>query len=294
MNAAPARVQYKLAVVAAALLALVAAVETGTAVSAGARVAPAADWEAAAAEVRAGLEPGDLVVFAPRWVDQIGRAHLGDVIPVEMAARADADRYARVWEVSIRGARADESRGARLLSESRHGRVRVALYEKPAVSVVYDFTSHADEARVTQTLGDGSSETPCYRDVGSGFRCAGSRVERRTLEIDYQPRRGILTPADGARTTHVAFAEAPLGATLVVYAGIHDYYSRKSADGRVDFRLFVDGRELLTASVGNGDGWRRFTVDTAALAGTRHQLRFDVSARDPAWRTFGFHAEARP
>jgi hypothetical protein len=284
----------QLPIVAAALLAVVAAVETAAALSAGARVAPAVDWDAAAAEVRAGLEPGDLIAFAPRWADQVGRAHLGDVIPVEMAARADADRYARVWEVSIRDARADETRGARLVRESRHGRVRVALYEKAAASVVYDLTSHAEEARVTQTMGDGPGpEAPCYHDLGSGFRCAGSRVERRTLEIDYQPRRGILTPADGPRTTHVAFGEVPLGASLVVYAGIHDYYARKSADGRVDFRVFIDGRAQLETTIGNADQWRRFEIDTAALAGTRHQLRFDVYARDPASRSLGFHAEAR-
>jgi hypothetical protein len=284
----------KLALVATALLALVAALETVTALRAGARVAPPADWDEAAAEIRAGLEAGDLIVFAPRWADQVGRAHLGDLIPLEMAGRADADRYARVWEVSIRGARADESRGAHLVKENEHGRVRVALYEKPAASVLYDLTSHTDEARVTQTAGDGpGAETPCYHDVGSGFRCLGSRVERRTLEIDYQPRRGILTPADGPRTTHVAFAEVPLGATLVVYAGIHDYYARKSADGRVDFHVFIDGRPLLQTTVGNGDQWRRFDLDTASLAGGRHQVRFDVFARDPAWRTFGFHAEAR-
>ena len=49
-----------LAVVAAALLALLAAVETGAALTASARVAPFADWDAAAAEVRAELQPGDL------------------------------------------------------------------------------------------------------------------------------------------------------------------------------------------------------------------------------------------
>lgn len=275
------------------LLALLALVETGAALTARARVASDADWRAAAAEVRAEFAPGDLVTFAPRWADQIGRAHLGDLVTVEMAGRSDADRYARVWEVSIRGARAPETATARLLRESRHGRVRVALYEKPSVQTVWDFTAHAEEARVTQTAGAAANETPCYGDVGSGFRCAGTRVERRTLEIDYRPRRGLLVPADGGRVTHVAFGEVPLGATLVVYAGLHDYFARKNADGLVDFAVSVDGRELARARVGNSDGWRRFELDTRALAGARHAVRFDVSATDPEWRNFGFHAEAR-
>lgn len=282
------------ALVAAALLALLALVETASALTASWRVASPADWQAAAAEVRAGFRPGDLITFAPYWADQTGRSLLGDLVPVEMAGRSDADRYARIWEVSIRGARAPETElpSAKLVRTSRHGKVRVALYEKPATPVVFDFTAHADEARVTESLG--ANETPCYHDGPAAFRCAGNHVERRTLEIDYHPRRGILAPVDGARTTHVAFDDVTLGGTLVVYAGIHDYYARKSADGRVDFAVTVDGKPLLAAQVGNGDGWRRVDLDTRALAGAHHAVRFDVSARNPAWRSFGFHAEARP
>ncbi len=83
------------AVLAALALGVLATWESAQALYAPARVTPAADWDAAAAEVRDELRPGDLIVFAPRWADQVGRAHLGDAIPVEMAGRADADRYAR-------------------------------------------------------------------------------------------------------------------------------------------------------------------------------------------------------
>ena len=93
--------------------------------------------------------------------------------------------------------------------------------------------------------------------------------------------------------TTYEWREVPLGDTLVVYAGIHDYYARKSADGLVDFRVDVDGVPKLTTRVGNDDGWRRFQLDTRALAGTRHTVTFRVSAANPAWRNFGFHAEAR-
>jgi hypothetical protein len=279
------------ALVAVALVSLLALVETVNALTAPARVASRDDWQAAAAEVRAGFRAGDLIVFAPYWADQRGRSVLGDLVPVEMAGRADADRYGRVWELSIRGAHAPEAAGAHLVRASAHGKVRLALYEKPAVTVLWDGTSHAGDARVTQTLG--AAETPCYRESGASFRCASTHVERRTLEIDYQPRRGLLTPVDGARTTHVAWDGVPLGRALVVYAGIHDYYARKNADGLVDLRVTVDGRTLVQARVGNADGWRRFDLDTHALAGSAHTVRVDVSARNPAWRTFGFHIEAR-
>ena len=276
----------KSAAILAALVALLALVETGAALTARTRVATEADWEAAAAEVRAGFAPGDVIAFAPAWVDQIGRAHLGDLVTVEMAGRSDVDRYARVWEVSIRGARTPDAAGARLVHASEHGRVRVALYEKPAVPILYDFTASANDARVLR------GSEPCFGDAQSGWRCGSQHVERRTLEIDYRPRRGLLVPAD-TRPTTLGYGEVPLGNTLVVYAGLHDYYARKSADGLVDFSVDIDGVEKLRARLGNGDGWRRFDVDTRALAGTRHAVTFHVSAANPAWRNLGFHAESR-
>ncbi|MCU1278473.1 MAG: hypothetical protein JWM53_2019 [bacterium] len=276
----------KAAVIVAALLALVALVETGAALSARSRVATDGDWDAAAAEVRAGFTDGDLIAFAPAWADPVGRGHLGDLVNVEMAGRSDADRYARVWELSIRGAHAPDAAGARLVRESRHGRVRVALYEKAAAPIAYDFTAAARDARVLR------AGEPCFGDPQSGWRCGSQRVERRTLEIDYRPRRGLLVPAD-TRATTLGYSEVPLGDTLVVYAGLHDYYARKSADGLVDFFVDVDGVEKLRARIGNDDGWRRFTVDTRALAGSRHSVTFHVAAMNPSWRNFGFHAEAR-
>src|SRR5437870_13517130 len=92
----------RVAIAVCAAFALLALVETGNALVAPHRVAADADWSAAAAEVRAGFQPGDLIVFAPAWTDQVGRFHLGDLIPPEMAARPDADRYQRIWELSIR------------------------------------------------------------------------------------------------------------------------------------------------------------------------------------------------
>jgi hypothetical protein len=279
-------VTHRAAVIVAALVALVALVETSVALTARARVATDGDWQAAAAEVRAGFAAGDVIAFAPAWVDQIGRAHLGDLVGVEMAGRSDVDRYARVWEVSIRGAHSPDIAGARLDHATQHGRVRVALYQRTGVPVVYDFTANAKDARVIR------GDQPCFGDPQSGWRCGSQRIERRTLEIDYRPRRGLLVPAD-TRATTLGYTEAPLGETLVVYAGLHDYYARKSADGVVDFFVDVDGVEKLRARIGNDDGWRRFDVDTRALAGTRHTVTFHVASMNPAWRNFGFHAEAR-
>ena len=275
-----------------AAVALLALVESTCALVAPARVAGDADWNAAAAEVRAGFRDGDLIVFSPYWADQAGRLHLGDKITVEMAGHADADRYARIWEVSLRGAHHPDVAGKKPTHETRHGKVTVALYEQPAATIAYDFTTHSDDARVTETPTAGGNETPCYKEVG-GYRCGSVRLEPRTLEVDYGPRRGILAPPSNGRITHLEWSDVPLGAQLIGYTGLHDYYSRKSADGPVDFKLFVDGKERLSLRHKNTDGWRRFRVDTAAEAAGKHTVRVEISAPNAAWRTFGFHLEAR-
>jgi hypothetical protein len=272
----------------AAALVVLSLVESVTGLTATARVATDGDWRAAAAEVRGGFQPGDLIVFAPAWVAPIGRTYLGDLIPVEMAARADADRYGRVWEVAIRGAHAPEARSAEAVHTNQHGRVAVALYRKQAAEPVYDFTAHASEAHVSAG-GRGclpGGDPP-------GFACAGARVEPRTLEADFRPHRGILTPASAAGPVAVVFEAVPLGRTLVGYTAIHDYYARKNSDAPVDFRVLIDGRERLRVRARNEDGWRRFELDTAAEQGSPHSVSFEVSAGNPAWRSFGFHAEAR-
>lgn len=247
-------------------VALLAVVETAVALWAPHAVASASDWRSAAAEVRAGFRPGDLIVFAPYWADQEGRAQLGDLMPLDMVGRSDDARYARIWELSLRGDHAPETRKLSPQSRHAHGRVETALYEKPAASVTWDSTSHLADARVA------------------------GHAEVRTLEIDYQPRHGILATLEQGRETSLEWTDVPLGATLVGWAGLHDYYARKSADGPVDVQLFLDGAALTRLRVVNADGWKRFEVPTPS---GRHSLRVVISAPSIAWRNPGFHLEAR-
>jgi hypothetical protein len=272
--------------------ALLAAFETARSLLAPLQVAREADWRDATLEVRAGFRPGDLIVFAPRWADPVGRYHLGDLIPVEMAARADETHYARIWEVSIRGARAPEAAGTTLVSEHDHGKVRVALYNKaPPLRTVFDFTASLTDARVTQIPSSGrGNETPCYSD-GGGFHCAGARVERRVLEVDYAPRRGILAPIDKGLVTRIAFPDVLLGTSLVGYSALHDYYARLHGEGPVEFAVFIDNQPVLEYLHRNEDGWRRFAVDTSRFRGEHHAVRFEMESAAPDWRNFGFTAE---
>lgn len=288
-------------------VALLAIVESAMAVVGPGRAPSEGDWTAAAAQVRGGFQPGDLIVFAPEWTGAVGRKHLGDLIPPEMAARADASRYARVWELSIRGAHAPETSESGTFpsgSATWHGRVKVALYTRSsAVRPLFDFTAHLGEARVSQTAPEspgGPDERSCALQPGSptAFRCSGSNtVEARTLEVDFAPRRGVLAPADGTRTTRLEWESVPLGNSIVGWTGIHDWHSRKFGAGPVDFKLFVDGAQLYSARLDNSRdnaGWRPFTVATLRHAGTPHAIRVEISAPAGASeRRLGFHVESR-
>jgi hypothetical protein len=263
---------------------------------------PDADWRAASDVVRAAFQPGDLIVFAPAWVDPVGRQFFGDLMPVEMAARADEDRYARIWEISIRGAHAPEVAGWTAAAGEERGRVRIRRYERPSppATVLYDVTSHFADLRVTTTTSDGLDETTCAEtptpggpDIPARACAPGVLVQPRVLEIDYRPRRGILAPAVAGRIVRLEAHDVPLGSELVGYVGLHDFNMRKYADGPVDFSVYIDGKQRTRFTYRQSENWRKFSIDTKAEAGPGHTLRFEISAPNPDRRTFGFHAETR-
>ncbi|TMQ03221.1 MAG: hypothetical protein E6J91_47835 [Deltaproteobacteria bacterium] len=121
----------------------------------------AAAWRAAAAAVRAGYRPGDLIVFAPAWIDPVGRYQLGDLIPLEAAARMDAARYARIWEVAIRGARSPDTAGLAPAEAEDHGGVAVRRYERAPAIVVGDVLE-----RLATATSDGPRPTLELTEVG--------------------------------------------------------------------------------------------------------------------------------
>lgn len=206
----------------AAALALLAAWEVTVLLRARATAATEDDWQRAAGDVASGFAPGDLVVFAPAWVDPVGRQHLGHLLTVADAARMDAVRYGRIWEVSIRGAEAPEVAGLRPTSVAQHGRVRVRHFVRPAPEVTWDLRA------------------------------------RSTLEeVDFTPRRCLRLRELRADSppAKVTFPGVPLGDTLAVAAGLTDFRARKENHGVALVRLLVDGQEVSRAEIGPDSGW---------------------------------------
>src|SRR5687768_17207157 len=86
----------------AVILIAVAIAEIVAAVRAPAGVPGDDDWRRAATTVRQERKSGELILFAPRWIDPVGRLHLGDLLSIDDVARMDADRYGVIWEMAIR------------------------------------------------------------------------------------------------------------------------------------------------------------------------------------------------
>jgi hypothetical protein len=112
------------------------------------------------------------------------------------------------------------------------------------------------------------------------------------LEPDYSPRRCLHVPPVADAELRVTYT-ARLGTVLAGATGLHDYHQRKIATGRVRLRVLIDGTERLATWHGSANGWQPFRLDTAGLAGTTHEVTFEVSSPAPANRQFCFAAEAR-
>lgn len=256
----------------AVVLVAIAVWSTCRVIGAGAGVPDDAAWAKAAAAVRAQHQPADLIVFAPPWIDPVGRLHLGDLIPVEMAGRLDGARYPVIWELSIRGARAPETRGLRARTTASFGGVTVRRYEQTAADVVTDFAPQVATAKV------------------DGAHTRGPDLV--LAEVGFRPHRcAQIVPVTGGQVT-ITFADVAIGTSLAVGAGLADVFTRRDQRGPATLAVALDGRELATLRFGVDDGW---VAKTVATTPGRGNVTFTATAIGPksANRLVCFAAEAR-
>jgi len=225
-------------------------------------------WEKAAELVRAGYQPGDLIVFAPDWIDPVGRLHLGDLISLDMAARMDAARYPRIWEVSIRGARSPDTAGLVPSSVADESGIAVKLYQRErTVQVVSDLRDALPTAIV-----DGPA-----------------RPTLELTEVGFAPHRCIQVIPPPGRSVRITFPRLRLGTELVGYAGLADVFTRRSPRGPGTLVAEIDGKRVAHLDVGVDDGWVRFAAPTTPGPA---DVTFVLTATDPN-RLICFAAEAR-
>jgi hypothetical protein len=199
-----------------------------------------AAWERASAVVRERYQPGDLIVFAPRWVDPVGRLHLGDLIPVADAARMDAARYGTIWELSIRDARAPETAGLAGGDARNLDGVVVRRFTRTPVEVVTDFVVAAPTAKT---------------DRGGG-------VSPVLAEVGFAPHRCIQVIPPPNKSIRVTFPQAMLGGELVGYVGLADVFKRRDVRDPGELAVEIGGKVVATTRFGVDSGWVRFAAPT--------------------------------
>ena len=218
-------------------------------------------WRAAAQIVRENHRPGDLIVFAPAWVDPTGRMHLGDLISIDMASRMDDAKYARIWELSISAGAAVRGTERPAFEKDVDG-VLVRRYDRTPVKVLADVRALMSELRV-----DG-----------------GSRPTLELAEIGFEPHRCIqVVPSAPVRMT----VALPAG-KLVGYAGLADVFTRRDVRAPATLDVEVGGKVVASISPGVDDGWVRFTAQipagdvtfVARAAAPNRQLCFAAEVRE--------------
>ncbi|MCE9578704.1 MAG: hypothetical protein K8W52_36605 [Deltaproteobacteria bacterium] len=229
------------------------------------------DWDTAAELVRTQFQPGDLIVFAPDWIDPVGRLHLGDLIPLDAAGRMDDARFGSVWELSIRGARAPEATGEMNI-ETDTGGVTVRHFVRPAAEVVTDLVAQVGKAQVT------------------GERDRGPTAD--LFEVGFAPHRCVLVVPRPDRTVTITYRGIALGKELVGYVGLADVFKRRDVRDPGRMVVSVGEQEVATVTVDNDSGWTRFAAPTAPGTGdvTIALTAVGPTAKD---RLLCFAAEAR-
>ncbi len=231
-----------------------------------------AAWGQAAAAVRADHRPGELIVFAPPWVDPVGRMHLGDLIPPDMAGRLDAARYPVIWELSIRGARSPDTAGLRAVSSRSFGGVTVRRFEQAPAEVLADLVALAPKATVR------------------GKRARGPTVE--LAEVGFAPHRcAQLVPQPGETVT-LDFGRLTLGGSIAGGVGLADVFTRRDVRNPGRLALKVDGEVVAERRFGVDDGWVRFA---AATTPGEHAVEVELEAvgKGARDRLICFAAEVR-
>jgi hypothetical protein len=230
------------------------------------------DWRAAATAIAEEQTPGDLVVIAPDWAVH-GRVHLGELIAPRDLGRFDATRYDRLFEVSLRGARAPEAEGLAAEDERDFGALRVRRYRlPPPAEVLYDLIDNLGRCEVAD----------------------GKRPAARFLTDHAWGTRLVIPVRVSREPVALSFPGVPAGNVLRGHAvvGRLDYRAHRLPAGspiRLSFSL--DGAPAGEVLV---DNFARPGPFEIALPGTgAGTLRVELSARDGFDRTVGFAADVR-
>lgn len=272
------------------------------------------DWVAARDAVKPDFKPGDLVVFEPFWTDPQGRRFFGDAMaPLKNEARPDASRYARAFEVSVRGHHDDTLSRWKKLSEKKVGPFTITLFENPSpAKVLVDLVDLVGPERLSVSVVTPTGEQACTFSRGAGspgglgvpqgpavpgdrFNCTGGHVGVAVLHaIDHHPHLCIFaTATGGANTLRMKFKNVTFGETLHGHDGVQWVTERVPTQERILLAFSAFDRPIGTHAHKVGSGWTNFEFLTGDIAQKQGDLVVDVASTGPGGRQFCFEADTR-
>ena len=276
-------------------------------------VVPDADWMAARDSVKAELKPDDLVLFAPFWADPLGRRFFGDdMAGLKREARPDESRFARTFEVGIRGAHRPELEGWKKVSERKVGKVTVGIYENPnPVKLHVDLADLVSPDRMTVSRVDGAAETPCPWQRGPGqpgglgvpqgpavpgdkFVCTGGGYVGLAVlhALDHHPHLCMFaSPPGGSGALRMKFSNVEFGTSLHGHSGVQWLNERTPSPERIQVAFSAEGRPIGQNIHRVGAGWTGFEFPTPELVGKKGELVAEVTGQGP--RSYCFEADTR-
>jgi hypothetical protein len=269
-------------------------------------VAPDRDWSDARAYVAAKAAAADLVAFAPRWADPIGREVFGaDIATLEREARGDESRFPRAFEVSIRGKHIDALRGWRRVEDRHFGAVTVSTLENPAPAhVLDDLVTLVGAGRVRVSHGDRDCPwahgAPQSGGLGFGptvpgdrFNCPGGGFVGVSVvaDLDYLPHRCVFAPPSGGAPLRLRFPGVHMGRALHGHHAL--YVEAEHVKGApVTIAFSVEGKPIGTAIHRDMEGWKGFELDTSDFDKQEVDLVAEIASSGER-RTYCFEADTR-
>lgn len=276
-------------------------------------VVPDADWLAARDAVKAEAKPADLVIFAPFWADPLGRQFFGDELAgPKHAARPDESRFARAFEVSIRGAHRPELAGWKAVSSKQIGKVSIGLYENPSpAKLLTDAVDLVSPERMSVFQVQSGAELPCSWQRGKGqpgglgvpqgpavpgdkFVCAGGGFVGRAVlhALDHHPHSCIFaSPPGPGGALRIKIAGVDFGTSLHGHSGVQWLHARTPSAERINLAFSAFGRPIGQNVHRVGVGWTGFEFPTPELAGKKGELVAEVTGAGP--RAYCFEVDTR-
>jgi hypothetical protein len=277
----------------------------------------ASDWDELAPKIAELRDQEQPIIVAPHWAEPHARRAFGDeLMPLEQVARPDNERFAAAIEISTLG-QSSEIADWKVTEEFEQGKFTVRLLENPAPRLTkLDFVDLLDDEHATAfsiRRGKDQKEKPCRWNpaarVKNGalhghptfprqrFQCRDGDWHFVGVTViedqDYRPRRCIwLHPGKKERTV-VRFPDVELADSIVSYSGVPYFLGREKKGAPITFEIVVDGDEQGEMVHEDGEGWKRFEIDTRAFAGAKHTVEFRSHASSSHQREFCFQADVR-